>query len=91
VTVGTTNRSVTVLTVTAKRVLVRFERGGRIHYLRFGNAAFDPALPGYVELLPGEGTTTARITRESKTLSLYCPCPEAIPRTHRMLRNRRKG
>ena len=52
-------------TIEAKRVLVRFEKGGEIYYVRMGTEANDPGLPGYVELLPGDGTTTARIKRET--------------------------
>lgn len=50
-------------TAYCRRALLRFHRGGKIYYLRFGTEAFSPGMPGYVELLPGQGTTAVRISR----------------------------
>jgi len=49
--------------VPARRVLLRFNRAGKIHFLRMGTESRNPGLPGYVEQLPGQGTSTASITR----------------------------
>ena len=48
--------------VPARRVLLRFNRAGKIHFLRMGTESRNPGLPGYVEQLPGQGTSTASIT-----------------------------
>jgi hypothetical protein len=53
-------------TISAQRVLFRFQEGNSIYYLRMGAEPFDgQGLPGYVELLPGQGTTVPQITRDS--------------------------
>jgi hypothetical protein len=67
-------------TVSAQRVLLRFHRDGKIYFLRMGSEPFDRPLPGQVELLPGHGTTMARIVRETETKWTISSPPGSLAR-----------
>jgi hypothetical protein len=45
-----------------------------------GSESFDPAMPGNIELLPGQGTSTARITRETTTKWVISAPPNSMAR-----------
>jgi hypothetical protein len=67
--------------IPARRVLLRFHQEGKIYFLRMGSETFVPPLPGgYMEILPGQNTTTARITRESQTKWKITAAPGSLTR-----------
>lgn len=67
-------------TVTARRALLRFHRDDKIYYLRMGATPFPRPLPAHLELLSGEGTTTASITRKSETQWVIAAAPGSLAR-----------
>jgi hypothetical protein len=67
-------------TVTARQALLRFHRDDKIYYLRMGTVPFPRPLGGYVERLPGQGSTTASITRESETKWVITAAPGSLAR-----------
>ena len=67
-------------TTESRRALLRFHRGGKIYYLRFGTEAFSPGMPAYIELLPGHGTATVKITRTSETKWTIAAGPGSLGR-----------
>jgi hypothetical protein len=62
------------------RSLLRFHRDGKIYYLRMGAERFEPPMPAYVELLPGNGSTAAQVTRTAEHKWVMQALPGSLAR-----------